>query len=149
MKFDWLEYYDLAKELADVNSTNSGDSSDNPKSNNPKSKISEAKLRSSISRAYYSAFCTARNYLRDVLLDPRLSKARSGDVNEHQYVADEFKHNRSSKKMIEIGNDLSRLRQFRNKSDYDDNIYNLEKEVSFSLKLAENIITKITELINN
>ncbi|MBW4668791.1 MAG: HEPN domain-containing protein [Cyanomargarita calcarea GSE-NOS-MK-12-04C] len=149
MKFDWLEYYDLAKELADVNSTNSGDSSDNPKSNNPKSKISEAKLRSSISRAYYGAFCTARNYLRDVLLDRRLSKAGSADINEHQYVADEFKHNRSSKKMIEIGNDLSRLRQFRNKSDYDDNIYNLEKEVSFALKLAENIITKITELINN
>lgn len=142
MNFDWLEYYDLAKELADINSKKSGNSA-----SNPKSKISEAKLRSSISRAYYASFCISRNYLRDILFDPRLSKARSGDVNEHQYVAEEFEHNNGkNKKMIEIGKDLGRLRQFRNKADYEDNMYNLEKDARFALRLAENIITKIDEL---
>lgn len=45
--FEWIQYLNLAKELA---------RSDND----------EAKLRSSISRAYYAAFCNAKNYLEDV-----------------------------------------------------------------------------------
>ncbi|WP_217355207.1 hypothetical protein [Aphanizomenon sp. UHCC 0183] len=119
MKFNWAEYLELAKELADITSTISSDSE-----TDSKPRISEAKLRSSISRAYYAAFCIARNYLRDVLHEPRLSKARTGDTNEHQFVADEFRYNKSkNKKMIEIGNDLGRLRQSRNKADYDDTIY--------------------------
>lgn len=143
MRFNWYEYFDLAKELADTNLINSEDSA-----NNAKSKIFEAKLRSSISRSYYGAFCIARNYLRDILCDTRLSRARSGDINEHQYVAEEFKHNNvKNRKMIEVGNDLGRLRQLRNKADYEDNMYNLEKEVKLALKLAENIIAKIAELI--
>lgn len=81
------------------------------------------------------------------LFDPRLSKARSGDINEHKYVADEFKnYDRKNRNMIEIGNDLGRLRQLRNKADYEDNIQNVGKEVKFALKLAKNIINKITEL---
>lgn len=144
MKFDWFKDYDLAKQLAGVNLINTDDSA-----NNSQLQISEAKLRSSISRAYYGAFCIARNYLRDVLLDPRLSKARDS-INEHQYVADEFRlNNAKNKKMVEIGNDLGRLRILRNKADYEDNVHNLEKEVSYALKLAENIFTKITELKNN
>ncbi|MDJ0616066.1 MAG: HEPN domain-containing protein [Calothrix sp. MO_192.B10] len=144
MKFNWLEYYDLAKELADDTSAINCENS----ANNPKSQISEAKLRSSISRAYYAAFCLARNYLRDVLHDPRLSKARSGDTNEHQYVADEFKnYNKGkNKKMTEIGNDLARLRQLRNKADYDDTIFNLKKEAKLALKYASYIINKLDEL---
>lgn len=145
MKFNWAEYLDIAKELADITSTISIDSETDSKPTIP-----EAKLRSSISRAYYAAFCTARNYLRDVLHDPRLSKARTGDINEHQYVSDEFIRNKSkNRKMIEIENDLCRLRQSRNKADYEDTIYTLDKEVKLSLKLAENIIEKITELIKD
>lgn len=142
MKFNWSEYYDLAKELADANLINPGDSA-----NNPKSKVSEAKLRSSISRSYYGAFCTARNYLRDVLCDPILSKARTGDTNEHQYVAREFELNNSkNKEMTEVGKDLGRLRLLRNKADYEDNINTLEKDTKYALKLAENVIKKVAEL---
>jgi uncharacterized protein (UPF0332 family) len=146
MNFDWSEYFELAQELANISSNNSSGLT----SDQTKPKISEAKLRSSISRAYYAAFCLSRNYLRDFRHDPRLLKVRNGDINEHQYVADEFKHNKAkNKSMIEVGNDLSRLRQYRNKSDYDDSIYGLEKEVQFSLKLAKNIISKIKELIKD
>jgi uncharacterized protein (UPF0332 family) len=145
MKFNWAEYLELAKELADITSTISSDSETDSQPT-----ISEAKLRSSISRAYYAAFCIDRNYLRDVFHEPRLSKARTSDTNEYQFVADEFRCNKSkNKKMIVIGNDLGRLRQSRNKSDYDDTIYTLEKEVKFSLKIAQNIIEKITELIKD
>ena len=58
MKFNWAEYLELAKELADITSTISSDSE-----TDSKPRISEAKLRSSISRAYYAAFCIARNRL--------------------------------------------------------------------------------------
>ncbi len=48
MSFNWSEYLNLAQELA-------GRSTEPPNQ--------EARLRSSISRAYYAAFCKARNYL--------------------------------------------------------------------------------------
>ena len=82
MKFDWLEYFNLAKELAETSK--------------------EAELRSAVSRAYYSAFCLARNYLRDIQQDPRLSRNKTYDINDHQYVAEEFIHNQSrSQTMID------------------------------------------------
>ena len=141
MKFDWSGYLDLANELAIVSDRDSV-------------KTIEAKLRSSISRAYYAAFCLARNYLRDYLDDTRLSKARVDYVNEHQYVAEEFKNYDSrNTNMIEIGKSLSRLRALRNKADYDDvfsyRIDKLQKEVTFSLQLAGNTIAKINELIED
>ena len=105
MRFDWSEYLNLAEELAAI----SGDSDNN-----------EAKLRSAISRAYYAVFCLARNYLRDVEQDSRLSR-KTPDINEHQYVAEKFIfHKSKAKKMIKIGENLSRLRLFRNKADYED-----------------------------
>ena len=70
MKFDWEEYFNLAQELAGTNE--------------------EAKLRSAVSRAYYSAFCLARNYLRDIQQYPRLWRNKTYDINAHQYVAEKF-----------------------------------------------------------
>lgn len=124
MKFDWQKYLELAQELIE------GDTN-------------EAKQRSSISRAYYAAFCYARNYLRDYLdFKPR------NDKNEHQAVIKEFqKYDRKNRKMIEIGNDLSRLRLDRNKADYNDIFMSLGSKAPYALKLAKNIIDKINELI--
>lgn len=123
MKFDWSEYFNLAKELID-------------------SDTNEAKQRSSISRAYYAAFCLARNYLRDYLeIKPR------SDENKHKFVAEKFQHHdRKNQKMIEIGRDLSRLRSDRNKADYEDTLLNLTNKNKSALKIAENIINKINEL---
>ncbi|MCU0546237.1 MAG: HEPN domain-containing protein [Oscillatoriaceae cyanobacterium Prado104] len=127
MKFDWSEYLNLAQELAASNE--------------------EAKLRSAISRAYYSVFCLARNYLRDILQDPRLSRNKTYDINDHQYVADEFIFNRSkAKKLIKIGENLSRLRQFRNKADYADTVFTLSIYVKTALKIAQDIMTSLSEL---
>lgn len=144
MKFDWSGYFDLARELATVNTSGSA-------------KVVEAKLRSSISRAYYAAFCLARNYLRDDLGDRELSNPKQSDTNVHWYVIKEFQTLGSrNQKMREIGLDLEKLREKRNMVDYDDvfstsinKLKKLQNEANYCLKLAENIITNINELIGD
>ena len=133
MKFDWSEYFNLAQELAAI-------SSDNFASN-------EAKLHFVVSRAYYSVFCLSRNYLRDVEKDPRLSRRNSFDINQHQYVAKEFIfHKSKNPKIIKIGENLSRLRELRNKADYSDTMFSLQKDVKYALKITENIISALSDL---
>lgn len=132
MRFDWSEYLNLAQELA---ATNSDSSANN-----------EAKLRSAISRAYYATFCLARNYLRDIEKDPKLSR-KNRDFNEHQYVAEEFiYHPTKMKNMVKIGENLSKLRELRNKADYQDTMFNLQNSVKNALMLAQNIRSALNEL---
>ncbi len=132
MRFDWSEYLNLAQELAATNS----DSSANR----------EAKLRSAISRAYYSTFCLARNYLRDIEKD-RTFFRKNRDIKEHQYVAEEFiNHRIKNKNMVKIGENLSRLRELRNKADYEDTMFNLPTQARTALKLADNIISALSNL---
>ena len=127
MKFDWSEYFNLAKELTQTSE--------------------EAELRSAVSRAYYSAFCLARNYWRDIQQDPTLWRNKTYDINVHEYVAEEFIYNQSkSQIMIEIGKDLTRLRIMRNKADYEDTMFNLQKEARNALMLAQNIISALSNL---
>ena len=70
-KFDWCEYYNFADSFS---------SSDNP-----------AELRSGISRFYYSAFCTCRDYIIEHRLwgdDEELEKimtSKSSKVHEKTY----------------------------------------------------------------
>ena len=127
MKFDWSEYFNLAKELAETSK--------------------EAELRSAVSRSYYSAFCLARNYLRDIQQDTKLWRKKTYDINAHQYVAEKFIYNQSkSQTMREIGKDLSRLRKMRNKADYEDTMFNLKREARTALMLAQNIISALSNL---
>ena len=127
MTFDWSEYFYLAKELAETSE--------------------EAELRSAVSRSYYSAFCLARNYLRDIEQDPRLSRNKTYDFNVHEYVAKAFIHHQpKSQTRIEIGNDLNRLRNMRNKADYEDTMFNLKREARTALMLAQNIILALSNL---
>ena len=132
MRFEWSEYLNLAQELAATNS----DSSANR----------EAKLRSAISRAYYSTFCLARNYLRDLEKDPTLFR-KNRDINEHQYVAKEFiYHPTQMKNMVKIGENLSKLRELRNNADFEDTMCNLPTQARTALMLAENIISALSKL---
>ena len=132
MRFDWSEYLNLAQELAATNSDCSGNR--------------EAKLRSAISRAYYSTFCLARNYLRDIEKDRTLLD-KNRNINKHQYVAEAFIDHRSkNRNMVKIGENLSRLRELRNKADYEDTMFNLQREARNALVLAENIISALSNL---
>ena len=104
-KFEWLWYLELAKELLSLIS------SDQEVTNET---IKEAYYRTIISRAYYAAFCTARNYLRDTL-NIKISK-----VDAHAFVISEFKEQRKLKNSHNISNTLHSLRNSRNMADYDD-----------------------------
>ena len=125
MTFDWSEYLELAQELA-------GDGAGSPNE--------EAKLRSSVSRAYYAAFCKARNHLRDID-----GYQISQHVNVHKHVRDQFKDS-SDKSRKKIGTDLDRLRKRRNKADYDDFVNKLPQLTILSLESSHNIISALNTL---
>lgn len=125
MSFDWLEYLDLARELA---RPTTGPSSQ------------EARLRSAISRAYYAAFCKARNHLRD---REERSIPRGGQV--HRYVRNQFMKSpdRARKK---VGENLNQLRIYRNKADYEDTVTGLSATTRRALRLAERVISRLGSL---
>ena len=50
------------------------------------------------------------------------------------------------KHMVKIGENLSRLRELRNKADYEDTVYNLQNAVKNALMLAQNIISALNKL---
>lgn len=123
MSFDWLEYLNLAQQLAG-------------QATKPSSQ--EAKLRSAVSRAYYAAFCKARNHLRgEGHSIPRFKP--------HRYVIDQFldSPDRVSKR---IGAHLDRLRKDRNKADYDDRVVRLSDMTRKALKLADHAIIGVGNL---
>lgn len=126
MSFDWSEYLILAQELASTSIT---------------SALEEAKLRSAISRAYYAAFCKARNYLiyedREVI--PR-------NANVHQYVIDKFETS-AQKDRQTIGFLLRHMRSIRNIIDYQDRFHrNLKKTATGVLTEAAEVLRLLSVL---
>jgi uncharacterized protein (UPF0332 family) len=99
MSFNWFDFLTLADALLRTPSSPG---------------LEEASLRSAISRAYYAAFCSARNFARD-----RGEIAPTGTGRDHQLVKNHFSTspNRIRRK---IGADLDRLRRRRNRADYTD-----------------------------
>jgi hypothetical protein len=128
MSFAWTRYLELAKELAGKPVTTEG---------------REAKLRSAISRAYYAAFHEARDFL--VITQGPLPY----NVNEHEYVKNWYLDQRDRLR-AQVGNDLNRLRQDRNRADYVDEwsggIGALDKTVDATLIIAARIIANIGRL---
>lgn len=96
MAFDWREYLELARFLYKGVGNNVN---------------REAAFRCAVSRAYFSAYCHARNYARD-----RQGFTPKENVDDHWNVKKHF----LGKKMITLVDKLDRLRQWRNCCDYDD-----------------------------
>lgn len=116
MDFDWKTYLDLARFLQQHSASGSQP---------------EAARRSAISRAYYAAFCHARNYARD---RHGLQLRYSGD--DHYLVKQHFSHRRERG----IAQKLNRLREWRNKCDYEDSIPDLNTLLSWALSEAQMVI---------
>lgn len=116
MSFDWREYLELAKEL--VSRTSSGYSS-------------EAAHRSAVSRAYYSAFCWARNYAEGILGFKRTKTAQ-----DHELLRTYLK----GQGKAQLASVLDKLRQWRNRSDYDDVVPHLDRYVQHAIPLAGRVI---------
>jgi uncharacterized protein (UPF0332 family) len=117
--FDWFEYFDLARNLARQND--------------------EASQRSAVSRAYYAAFCSARNRLRQEQgAIPKTDKV-------HQIVWEQFE-NSTEKKRKQLAQYGKRLRRERNKVDYDDEIRNLDYFVRDAMETANRLISLLRSL---
>ena len=100
MAFDWREYLTIAQYLQVQSSSEFSQ---------------EAAHRCAVSRAYYAAFCHARNYARDCQ-----GFILTRDGNEHELVRSHFQHHGN----MVVANDLSQLRLWRNRCDYHDNSSN-------------------------
>jgi len=98
VSFEWADYLELAHSLQAQSSTGN---------------YKEAMLRTAISRAYYCAFCHARNYSRDWLaFIPR------NDPDDHGRLRAHLK----AKRRKGDSDRLERLRQWRNECDYHDEV---------------------------
>lgn len=126
MSFDWTEYFSLAQELTGQNP--------------PFPSGQEAKSRAAISRAYYAAFCRSRNYLRDVEGIP-ISKGAA----VHGQVKREFGNSQDNMRRS-VGRNLDRLREKRNKADYDDAMPSLSNDTILSMGLAKQVISGLGKL---
>jgi uncharacterized protein (UPF0332 family) len=126
--FCWKHYLDLAEHLA-------------------KSRMDEAKLRASISRAYYAAFCNARNYMLTKDNNPFPLR-----YDHHKYLVRYYKGDLDeSKSDVEgirsiIGKDLNIMRIFRGNVDYDDDVSkigNLDETTADVLMRSKRVISNI------
>jgi len=132
MSFDWKDYLLFAQEMC--GKSNGGNA------------CQETKMRCAISRAYYSAFCNARNFLNEN------GVKIPDDANIHNAVKREFSDSKD-KLYKEIGVNLDRLRLSRNKADYDNVFYekgrivrNLSSEANKSISYSEIVLRKLNEL---
>jgi uncharacterized protein (UPF0332 family) len=126
MSFDWTDYLQFAEALAL-----------NPALPGPE----EAALRSAVSRAYYAAYCCARDLAagRRELTPARLS-------SDHTLIIDHFRLD-SNPTRRQIGTYLGRLRNNRNRADYDGTLRGAPAELALSsVQLARDILTGLSSL---
>jgi uncharacterized protein (UPF0332 family) len=118
MSFDWREYLHLARFLATVGSGFS----------------QEAVLRSAVSRAYYAAFCHARNFARD-----RQGFSPTHTPKDHDLVRTHFKN----QGRVDIARHLETLRRWRNRCDYDDTVSNVSNLLASAIAQAQKVLDSL------
>jgi uncharacterized protein (UPF0332 family) len=120
MPFDWKEFLNLSRFLAGQSAAGLD---------------VEAAHRSAVSRAYYAAFCHARNYAQD-----REGFAPEYDSSDHQGVRN---HLRSRAGFSGIPSKLDALRQRRNRSDYNDSVPSLSNDLAAAMREAEDVLARL------
>jgi hypothetical protein len=138
MKFDWLSYLEVAETLYNevISISNQVNSAS----------INEAKIRSCISRSYYSAFCLTRNYLRDF---EGYSNLKTLKFSVHDYVIKELQ-NSKKREFIKLGNILDRLRLLRIEVDYQDIVsYNLISKVKIAIVDTKKVVQLLDKFTND
>ena len=130
MSFDWNEYFLLAKELA-------GDSG--------LSSNKEARMRSAISRAYYSVLIQARDKASELAgkTYPTVSKGTFQWTIKTLFNYAKADNNQAAK---EVGEGLKRLKINRERADYGDHIENLKSELESTMIETERLIGIVREL---
>jgi uncharacterized protein (UPF0332 family) len=112
--FDWADYLTFAEEIAQ--------------------RPDEAALRSAISRAYYSAYCKARNHLSQSGVNVRTSS--------HKWLWDNFRMS-DDEDIRSLGLTGDRLRMARNRADYDNVFSDLNSAVLTALPRARQIVQAV------
>lgn len=118
LAFDWSKYLDLARSLQGQHDV----------------LLREAALRSAVSRAYYAAFCHARNYARD-----RQGFIPTGTSKDHRLVRQHFQ----GRKEFDIADKLDELRQWRNDCDYADLVAGLSQLPQHAVAGAQALLGKL------
>lgn len=119
MPFDWREYLNLAQSL---------------QSHTGGSFSQEAAFRCAVSRAYYAAFCHARNFARD-----KQSFKPSYNTQDHSAVRRHFRKNNRQ----DIARILDGLKDWREICDYEDTVSNIEVRLKNAIKASNKIFIKI------
>ncbi|MBU0567742.1 HEPN domain-containing protein [bacterium] len=119
MAFNWKEYLNLAQFL---------------QRQTGKGLTQEAAFRCAVSRAYYAAFCYARNYARD-----RQRFSPTSKPDDHRLVREHFR----DKGMAKIAQNLDKLRQWRNNCDYTDTVPNVSILVTSAISKAQEIFSML------
>jgi uncharacterized protein (UPF0332 family) len=122
--FDWSEFLALAKVIAEDAEISS----------------QEARLRTAISRAYYAAFISVRNYLRD-----QEGQATASSVEAHRLVSEQMRMSADPVRQS-IADKLKRLRLYRNQADYVDSFPGLVGIAPKALELCRQILTDLQSL---
>ncbi len=118
MAFDWKDYLSLAEELS--------------------LRSEESARRSAVSRAYYAAFCSARNHLKNQGTQISFSE------DSHKIVWESFQ--KKGKTYAAIYQNGNRLKNARRHSDYEDEIRNLSDSVAAALKDAKTVFYWLEKL---
>ena len=127
MSFDWSQYFRLAFEL-DVQAR----SSDDPGAQ-------EARWRSAISRAYYAAWCKARNRLRDE------QTADATCLQNHGCVIQKYQEHADTKRR-QIGITLGSMMDNSRRADYQDTVPRLADMSNAQLLLAQDVLPELDKL---
>ena len=129
MPFDWAEYLRLALHL----------NGDGEICND------EGRWRSAVSRAYYAAFCLARNYARDNYgFRPGYNSDDHINVRREYSNAARSLAGEEKQRILLIPSQLDHLRQWRNRCDYDDNHPNLAVTTRSAIKEAQRVIETLS-----
>jgi hypothetical protein len=115
MPFDWKEYLALAQHLQQQSTSEFSQ---------------EAALRCAVSRAYYAAFCHARNYARD-----HQKYVLTNKPDEHARLRQHYQKRGD----VALASALELLRQWRNQCDYNDNVSNLSLMIVGAVSGAQKI----------
>lgn len=115
MSFDWRDFLNLAKELSNYPET---------------SALREAAARSAVSRAYYAAFGRAADYA-----SKNMGFQRTGTAEDHSVLRQLLKQSNRPR----TASKLNRLRQWRNRCDYEEDVLHLNDLLQNALLEAERV----------
>ena len=118
--FDWSEYLSLANEMVQ--------------------RPEEAAKRAAVSRAYYSVFCRARNWLEI----QGIPIGHNNSDHNTVWTAFERLQGKSAKR---IGQEGKRLRRARNMVDYDNTVDKLSSTVRSAMEHAKTIHTELQHML--